>query len=261
MNVLKNLLQFLAIIVLPLFSCSQKSHFEKAGFVSGADTLPYRILYPADFNPKEKYPLILFLHGSGERGNDNELQLANGGDFFLDQINNKKVKAVVVAPQCPADGYWASVERTEVDGKPEFDFEAVNDPTHALTMVMALMEDFRSKPWVDMDRLYVGGLSMGGMGTFDLITFKPDWFAAAFPICGGGKPEKAALYAGKTALWIFHGDADDVVPVESSIEMYEAIKASGGEAKLTIYPGVGHASWVPAFAEPDLMNWLLSVKK
>jgi len=251
----------MAIIGLPLFSCTQKSLFTKAEFASNGDTLPYRILYPVDFDSSKKYPLILFLHGSGERGNDNEKQLANGGDFFLDQINQKMVKAVVIAPQCPAGGYWASVERMEVDGKPEFDFTAFDEPTLAMTMVMEMIEDFRAKSWVDTDRLYVGGLSMGGMGTFDIITFQPDWFAAAFPICGGGKPEKAALYAGKTELWIFHGDKDDIVPVERSVEMYEAVKAAGGEAKLTIYPGVGHASWINAFDEPELMTWLLSVKK
>ncbi len=249
------------VVVLSQCAGKKESVFEKEHYVEGGDTLPYRILYPPDFKPSEKYPLILFLHGSGERGNDNEAQLLNGGDYFLTQINQNEVKAVVVVPQCPADGYWSSVNRTEIDGRPNFDFSEDREPTRALSMVMALVENLRNEPWVDQSRLYVGGLSMGGMGTYELIYRQPDWFAAAFVICGDGKPEKAELFAGKTSVWFFHGDADDVVPVESSKALYQGILSAGGYAKLTIYPGVGHASWVPAFNDPELMKWLLSVSR
>jgi predicted peptidase len=114
---------------------------------------------------------------------------------------------------------------------------------------------------VDKHRVYVGGLSMGGMGTFELLRRKPNVFAAAFAICGGDNTFNAKLYAKKVPLWIFHGAKDDVVPVEHSLVMAEAIKAAGGNPKLTIYPNDSHNSWNDAFAEPDLIPWLFSHTK
>ncbi|HPR56776.1 MAG TPA: prolyl oligopeptidase family serine peptidase [Bacteroidales bacterium] len=251
-------------ISLFFFACSEKkmSTFEKSTFVKGTDTLFYRILYPPDFNPAEKYPLILFLHGAGERGNNNESQLAYMGEFFEKQVNKKNFRSVVVAPQCPEDDYWAAVDFLfDEEGKRKLSFSKDKEPTASLAMVMAMMEEFMAKSWIDQERMYVGGLSMGGMGTFELLARKPDWFAAAFPICGGGDTLSASDYAGKTALWIFHGRDDDVVPVEHSVSMANAIREAGGNVKLTIYPNVGHASWIPAFAEPELMEWILSNRK
>lgn len=258
----RKILQLLALIGLPLSSCAQKSLFEKAVFISGNDTLPYRILYPVDFDMSVKYPLILFLHGSGERGNDNEAQLRNGVDFFATAHNRKNFPAIVIVPQCPADDYWASVERSlDENGKRQFAFSGDSQPTPVMTLLISLIEEYRAKTWIDLNRIYVGGLSMGGMGTFQLLALRPDWFAAAFPICGGGNPESAAKYAEKTALWIFHGEDDDVVPVEHSIEMAEAIQKAGGNPKLTLYPETGHDSWTPAFQEQDLLPWIFSKKK
>lgn len=258
----KKFLQLLALIGLPLFSCAQKSPFEKAIFTSDQDTLLYRILYPVDFDKSKKYPLILFLHGSGERGNDNEAQLRNGVDFFATAENRKNFPAIVIVPQCPAEDYWSSVERTlDEKGNRKFNFSEELEPTPIMNLLIDLLEEYRVKPWIDLDRLYVGGLSMGGMGTFELLALKPDWFAASFPICGGGDPESAVKYAGKTSLWIFHGEVDDVIPVVRSIEMADAINKAGGDARLTIYPGVGHASWINAFKEPELLPWLFSKKK
>lgn len=258
----KKILQLLALIGLPLFSCAQKSPYESKIFTLNGDTLPYRIMYPVDFDAAKQYPLLLILHGSGERGSNNEAQLVHGSDLFADPENREKFPAIVIFPQCPAEDYWASVERTlDEKGKRQFGFSGEFEPTHAMTLLISLLEEFREKPWVDLDRLYVGGLSMGGMGTFELLALRPDWFAAAFPICGGGDPASVTKYAGKTPLWIFHGEVDDVVPVSNSIEMADAINKAGGNARLTIYPNVGHDSWTPAFKEPELLLWISEQKK
>lgn len=258
----KKILQLLALIGLPLFSCAQKSPYESKIFTLNGDTLPYRIMYPVDFDAAKQYPLLLILHGSGERGSNNEAQLVHGSDLFADPENREKFPAIVIFPQCPSEDYWASVERTlDEKGKRQFGFSGEFEPTHAMTLLISLLEEFREKPWVDLDRLYVGGLSMGGMGTFELLALRPDWFAAAFPICGGGDPASVTKYAGKTPLWIFHGEVDDVVPVSNSIEMADAINKAGGNARLTIYPNVGHDSWTPAFKEPELLLWISEQKK
>lgn len=263
-TVLKKILQLLALIGLPLFSCAQKSAFEKAMLINNQDTLPYRILYPLDFDTTRQYPLILFLHGSGERGNDNEAQLRNGVDFFGSAENRKNFPAIVIVPQCPKEGYWSSVEITRLpDGERVFNFSDSENReiTPALSQTVNLLEEFRQKSWVDNARIYVGGLSMGGMGTFELLARKPDWFAAAFIICGDGDPASAPKYAEKTPLWIFHGEVDDVIPVSRSIEMADAINKAGGNTLLTIYPNVGHDSWTPAFNEPELLTWLFAQRK
>jgi predicted peptidase len=258
----KKILQLVALIGLPLFSCAQKSPYEANIFTFNGDSLPYRIMYPIDFDATKQYPLILVLHGSGERGNNNEAQLVHGSGLFADEENRKNFPAIVIFPQCPADEYWATVERTyDEEGNRHFGFAEQPEPTLSMTLLIGLVEDFRDKSWVDQDRMYVGGLSMGGMGTFELLARQPDWFAAAFPICGGGDPESAAKYAEKTALWIFHGEDDDVVPVEHSIEMAGAIQKAGGNPKLTLYPKTGHDSWTQAFNEQDLLPWVFSHRK
>lgn len=221
--------------------------------------LPYRILYPENFNPQEKYPLVLFLHGAGERGNDNEKQLVHGSWLFLDQDNRNQFPAIVIFPQCPAEEWWidSSMRRYLRTGGniPE---DNKFPPSWPMQMVINLIEDLIKQEIIDESRMYVMGLSMGGYGTFDILTHRPDWFAAAIPICGGGNSHAVEKYAENTAFWVFHGEKDNVVPVEASRMMVEAIRAAGGNVKYTEYPGVNHNSWDPAFAEPDLLPWLFS---
>lgn len=234
--------------------------FERRVFTKGNTTLPYRILFPKNFNPAQKYPLVLVLHGAGERGGDNEAQLVYGAKRFLDEQDN--YPSIVVFPQCPADSYWSNVHiKKDVKGKRTFHFRKGGKPTEAMSSLLSLLKQLQQNEYVDKDRIYIGGLSMGGMGTFELLRRKPDTFAAAFPICGGGAPETAGKFAKKVPVWIFHGEEDSVVPVKHSIMMAKAIEKEGGDVKLTIYPGVNHNSWDHAFKEPELFRWIFSHKK
>ena len=235
--------------------------YQRKEYVQGNDTLPYRILYPKNFDADKKYPLVLVLHGAGERGDNNEAQLVYGAKLFL--VNQEKYPAIVVFPQCPKDSYWSNVNIvTDENGKRTFNFRKGGEPTKAMASLLGLLKELEDSGNIDKDRMYVGGLSMGGMGTFELLSREPKTFAAAFPICGGGAPESARKYAKKIeGIWIFHGEVDSVVPVENSKVMARAIEEAGGDVKLTIYPNVDHNSWDYAFSELELLPWLFSQDK
>jgi len=250
-------------LLFPFLSKAQNlSSFDKGTYINKNDTLPYRILFPVDFDAKKKYPLILVLHGAGERGNDNEAQLKYGPKLFLNDTIRSKYPAIVVMPQCPAASYWSNVKiQGDSSGKRSFQFHEGGDPTVAMKSLLGLIAQLLDKPFIDKHRVYVGGLSMGGMGTFELLRRKPDLFAAAFAICGGDNTRNAKIYAKKVPLWIFHGAKDEVVPADHSIIMVNAIKAEGGNPRFTLYPNDNHNSWDDAFAEPGLMPWLFSHTK
>ncbi|HMM11615.1 MAG TPA: prolyl oligopeptidase family serine peptidase [Bacteroidales bacterium] len=246
-----------------LFSClfAQQEYYTSAGFARDGGLLPFRIMYPEGFTVEAKYPLIIFLHGAGERGNDNQKQLVHGANFFA-QYNRRQYPAVVVFPQCPENQYWASVDFTwHDDGSRTFGFRPEKEPTPPLSLVIQLIDSLLTTPWIDHSRIYIGGLSMGGMGTFEMIYRLPDVFAAAFPVCGGGKPETAPFFASKVPVWVFHGDADPVVPISLSTAMVDALRNAGADPLFTIYPGVGHNAWDYTFQEPDLIPWLFQQKK
>jgi predicted peptidase len=255
------LFSFLILAIVPARAQSELDAYARKVYVQGNDTLPYRILYPKNFDPKQKYPLVLVLHGAGERGTNNEAQLVYGAKRFLEE--QEQFPAIVVFPQCPKDSYWANVNIVpNAEGKRTFNFQAGGEPTPAMAALMGLLKELRKSGNVDKDRIYLGGLSMGGMGTFELLWRQPRTFAAAFPICGGGSPEMARKYAKKVkSFWIFHGEEDAVVPVELSRIMAGAIENAGGQVKLTVYPGVNHNSWDNAFREPELLPWLFSQEK
>jgi len=234
--------------------------YKREIFVSRDDTLRFRILYPADFDETRAYPLLLFLHGAGERGHDNKAQLVHGSHLFADSTHRRNFPAIVAFPQCPKNDYWAKVEvtRNEATNNRTFGFLPEEAPTHSMSLVMAWLSNMTQQPYVDENRIYVGGLSMGGMGTFDIVTRMPRMFAAAFPICGGSDPDAAYRYARQVPFWIFHGDADNVVNPEYARVMTKAISDHGGRVKLTMYEGVGHNSWDAAFIEPKLLPWIFS---
>jgi predicted peptidase len=244
-------------------SLAQKnSVFEKKEYIKGGDTLRYRVLFPLNYDKAKKYPLVLLLHGAGERGADNELQLVWGAQLFADSSNRAKYPAIVVFPQCPRSDFWARISRNETkDSLGGLQFNSLMPVGQSLNLVMQLMDSLAASGKVNTKKIYVGGLSMGGMGTFEILWRKPNFFAAAFPICGGGDPSKVNLYARKFPIWIFHGEKDPVVAVSNSRVMVNALKTAGANVIYSEYPGVQHDSWKNAFAEPDLLKWMFAQKK
>jgi predicted peptidase len=239
-----------------------KQRYEAGHYSSNGDTLSYRVLYPLNFDEEKKYPLVLFLHGAGERGDDNKRQLIHGSNLFTNQNNREEFPAIVVFPQCPKDDYWSNVIRTTDQlGKREFDYSQEGPPTKALSLVIGLVDSLSGAASVDSQRIYVSGLSMGGMGTFEIIKRRPDMFAAAMPICGGGNPLAVASYAKKVSFWVFHGAKDNVVSPHHSIAMVQALQLNGADVGFNLYANDNHNSWDSAFEEPTFLAWMFSKKK
>jgi predicted peptidase len=223
---------------------------------TGADgkTLPFRLLKPLNYNPKEQYPLVVFLHGAGERGDDNDKQLVHGVPEFLTPENRKDYPCFLIAPQCPEGKKWV-----EVDWSAESEIQP-KGPSEPMRLTLGLIDQMRKDYPIDAKRIYVTGLSMGGFGAWDVIARRPDLFAAAVPICGGGD-ETTATKIAKIPIWAFHGAKDPAVNVNRTRHMIAALKKAGGEPKYTEYPDEGHASWVPAYKDAAMMKWLFAQKK
>jgi lysophospholipase L1-like esterase/poly(3-hydroxybutyrate) depolymerase len=226
--------------------------FEKQTFTSpDGRSLPYRILRPANLQPDHAYPLVLFLHGAGERGNDNEKQLIHGTRLYLEPENRQKFPCYVVAPQCPEGQQWANMPWSEPNGR------QTPEPSNPTRLVLRLLNQLKQELQVDPSRIYITGLSMGGYGTWDLITRLPNHFAAAAPICGGGD-EWTAPRAVHTPIWAFHSSDDGVVPAIRTRNMIASLLAAGGSPHYTEYSGLGHNSWTTAYQEPGFLPWLFN---
>jgi predicted peptidase len=251
---------FLLIAAIPAYARKHDTGFlDREITVQGVD-YKYQVFIPEGWTPHQKWPIILFLHGAGERGEDG-IQETDVGIGTAIRTNRSEIKAVVVMPQCRKSLWWALPPMDEV--------------------AMATLRDATKEFHGDPQRTYLTGLSMGGFGAWHLAEKYPGKFAALVVICGGIRPPAAAQSAiaglasatppdspksysaaaaqvGKVPVWIFHGAADAVVPVIESQRMNEAMKQLGGEVHYTEYPGVGHASWDRAFDDPKLFPWLFS---
>lgn len=193
---------------------------------------------PADAaaKPEKGWPLVLFLHGAGERGDDLERVRTWGPPRMI--AAGRQLPCIVLAPQCPQGRWW------EPSG------------------LLALLDHVVEREAVDPDRIIVTGLSMGGYGTLDLVATAPGRFAAAVPICGGfPKPLLLAPALARVPLWVFHGTDDRIVPLSESVRVVEAVRAAGGSARLTAYEGVGHDSWRQAYADEELWTWMLQQRR
>lgn len=258
---LKNCCFIIVLVLFSTFSNAQEDVFKEALFVKKQDTLKYRIMYPDNFSEDKEYPIVLVLHGAGERGDDNIKQLAHGSKLFTDKMNRGAFPAIIIFPQCVQDDYWASVVVDRTTKPITFTYSLNTEPTKSLGLTISLMDEMIGKPYVNKEKIYVGGLSMGGMGTYEILYRKPNMFAAAFAICGGGNPDGVVAYANNTDLWVFHGANDDVVSPQLSINMVSAYLKAGGKPNVTIYADANHNSWDSAFAEPELLTWLFSKSK
>lgn len=220
----------------------------------------YRLLFPDGYDPAADrvYPLVLLLHGAGERGDDNEAQLVHGAAEFARPDRQASFACFVLAPQVPRDKRWAEVDWGQPTGKGQFP----QNPSPSMAAAVAAVEHWIASGRVDADRVYVTGISMGGYGTWYAAAYRNDLFAAAVPICGGGDPDWASRYQG-LPIWNFHGDADRAVPVIRSREMIDALQAAGQQpaAIYTEYPGAGHNVWTETYRRDDLFQWLFSQRR
>ncbi len=227
----------------------QGQDYQADSFEFEGQTLRFRYLEPHE----PSAPVLLFLHGSGERGHDNQAQLAHGSEFLA----QFKGLFRIIVPQCPADDYWSSVERSmdTASGQRHFAFQYQNDMTWAMRALVYMLDSLQETCHFDTQLSVIGGLSMGGMGAFELVYRRPGYFKKAFPICGGGDPTAASTMQ-HTGWWIFHGLRDDVVSPEHSQIMYQALLKAGAKSRLTEYPEANHNSWDSAFQESGLPLWL-----
>lgn len=201
--------------------------------------LNYLLYLPADYEVGNKnFPLILFLHGAGERGDDLELVKMHGIPKIVEQ--QKDFPFIAISPQCPADRWWVD----------PWLLEALN------SLLDEIIQNYR----VDTNRVYLTGLSMGGFGTWALAIAHPERFAAIAPICGGGMPWMAYRIK-NVPVWAFHGAQDPVVPLQRTEEMVDALKRLNGPVKLTVYPDAGHDSWSQTYSNPELYQWFLAHRK
>lgn len=240
------------------FGRKRETGFLNRTIVVGGEHYRYQVYVPRDFDPKRKWPVILFLHGVGERGDDGLLQTDLGIAHAI-RADASRFPFVIVMPQCRKDRRWINADMQ----------------SQALAALENAIREFHG----DRERVYLTGLSMGGYGTWDFAAKYPAKFAAYVPICGGiygpqkvpeahvslvGNPGVADPYAetagriGVTPVWIFHGDADNTVPVEESRKMAAALRAVNANVRYTEYPGIGHNAWDKAYAEPELVPWLLA---
>lgn len=214
-----------------------------------------RLLRSAAIKPGEKYPLVLFLHGAGERGADNAAQIKYLPTWMAVGEYRERFPCFLLAPQCRSEKLWVETPRA-------FDRAAPRQaPGPQMQVVINLLDEAIASLPIDPSRLYLTGLSMGGYGSWDLGTRLADRWAAVAPICGGGDE----LYADRLVnvpVWAWHGDADDVVPVARSRRMIEALCAAGGQPRYTELAGVGHDSWTPAYTQATgVIPWMFAQRK
>jgi len=244
------------------------SLYDKKIQIEGNDTLYYRILMPQKMEQGKKYPLFIFFHGVGESGSDNESQLKYCAWRFLEQDARINYPSIVIFPQMPRRGRSAStprqpssVERTfvEIDiADDESRLQRLNTPQVKISL--EIIRDMVLKGQADPDRIYIGGLSMGGMITYAVLSAYPDWFAAAIPICGRSSRQSIGSWANKVPVWIFVGEKDESF-VEYNRDVDKILTLMRVDHKYTEYPDVGHNSWDPAFKEPELIPWVYSKVK
>lgn len=190
--------------------------------------------YGAD--PARRWPLILFLHGAGERGSDLSLVKRHGPPRLVEE-RPTDFPFIIVSPQCPEGEIW--------------------DPD----VLLGLLDEVCASHAVDGERIYLTGLSMGGFGAFDLALTAPQRFAAVAPICGAGNPLRVRPEHARLPFWVFHGDQDEKVPPAMSAQMVDALRAVGAPVQFTLYPGVAHDSWTQTYANPELYQWFLQHRR
>jgi predicted peptidase len=220
---------------------------------SSGESIHYQLLKPQNYNPKKKYPLVVFLHGSGGRGPANIRNVVDatvGAQIASNEVYGKH-DAFYLVPQCPGPNTWAKAEW--MDARP-------NARPSVQDTLYELIDSTIAGNNIDTRRLYLTGLSMGGFGTFSTVALRPNFWAAAVPVCGGWNASDADVFK-DTPMQLFHGDEDKAVDVKYSRDMFAAIQAAGGDIEYTEYPGVGHNSWLKAYWDQDMWKWMFKQKR
>ena len=247
--IMKKILLLLFFASIAINAQTSRFSYDKYTNATG-ETLNYRMLGP-DYNLSRKFPLVIFLHGSGERGNDNEAQLKWGVQNFATDQALSLHPAFIVAPQCPENEEWANYTENDKTGT----FTINPTPSKPMELLIDLINQLVKTYPIDTNRIYITGLSMGGYGTYDAIERYPNLFAAAVPVCGAGDSSKAGTIT-HIPMWIFHGAEDPAVNSIYDIQMYNALVKAGANPGFTMYPEVGHFSWLEAYTDKQMMEWL-----
>ena len=212
--------------------CFKKKNLEEVD-------LNYLLYLPNDYQQNQQiYPLVLFLHGIGERGDDLEKIKIHGIPRRIDQ--GIQFPFICIAPQCPEEGYW---------DRPEY-----------VSSLISLIKEVEDNHRVDSKKIYGTGLSMGGLGTLAIALEEPELFSAIIPVCGGAEMDNIQRL-NQLPIWLFHGDRDDVHPVNNSIIIFQALNATNDHAFLTVYGGVDHDSWTQTYENQDIYSWMLNYSK
>jgi predicted peptidase len=217
-------------------------------------TQPYRLLTPKDYDPGKAYPLVLFLHGVGESGTDNLKQVTNSAYLFAGDSMMARYPCFVVAPQCPGSRRWVEVSWSlDAHTMPE-------QPSEPLALTLQLLDELPKEFHIDPRRIYVTGLSMGGLGTWDILARRPKLFAAAMPVCGAADEHTAPLIK-DIPIWTFHGDRDTTIKPSRSRNMVAALQAAGGHPRYSELLDVGHNAWTYAYNSTDIYDWLFAQQR
>jgi predicted peptidase len=217
-------------------------------------TLNVRLYLPPAPPAGKKLPLVLFLHGAGERGADNASQLKHGIESLIRYGREANDPAILLVPQCPAGEKWVEVPWSA----PAHTMQA--QPAAPLRLALALLREKMAALPVDPARVYITGISMGGYGTWDAIQREPRLFAAALPICGGADTAQAPAIK-HLPIWTFHGEKDTAVPVARSRDIVKALEACGSNIQYREYPGAGHDVWTRTYADAGVLKWFFSQKQ
>jgi len=255
-----NLHLICAVIVVLLFqvtaaATAQESKHLALTLERGERSVAYRLLPPAQVVEGQRYPLVLFLHGAGERGGDNSAQLRHFPERMESAAYREEFPCFVLSPQCPAGGRWAG-ESAPLGQGGSFDAPITSTMEDAIATLRAVVREYP----IDLDRIYLTGLSLGGAGAWDLAARHPGWFAAAAPICGGGDPAAAARLAG-LPISVWHGGADTAVDPALSSTMVEALKEVGSDVQYHELEGVGHGVWARAYDPDGVLPWLFEQRR
>ncbi len=261
---MQRLILLAGVLVLPIFGFAEEPdvapfEVQSLEYTSGKydkETFRYLVLKPLEVKAGEKYPLVLFLHGAGERGDDPAKVLIHFPELMAKPDHRKKYPCFLIVPQCREGEQWVKRPWTDLKSTP-----IAQDPSAMLDMAMKVLDRSLKEFPVDKSRVYVTGLSMGGYGSWELAMRRPKLFAALAPICGGADESQAAKLK-NVSIWTAHGDADTVVPVERSRRMVQAVKDAGGSVHYVEYPKVGHNSWTPAYTDPKgVLPWMFQQKR